>query len=172
MSESAGGRRWWRVGPRTFFAIVIVLSFVVFRVAAVALLREFGERDGERAPRFVPGMKLTPAPGEEAEEGREPGRASARARERFAKSLGLTPAQAASVDSISLHEFAAVSAIREETWPRIQTVLDDTRRRIDSVLTPAQRTRYHDILARQEERWKQEQTEHDSGAAAAATKKP
>jgi hypothetical protein len=151
-------------------SIVVAVAFVVGGLAGASLLREFGHRDHESGPRFVPGMKLTPAPVEEAEEGHEPGQASARTRARFAKALGLTPAQAAAVDSISLHEFEAVSAVRAETWPRMQAVLDDTRRRIDSVLTPGQRTTYHDMLARQEEHWRQEQAERDSGSKAA--KKP
>ena len=74
------------------------------------------------------------------------------------------------MDSISRHEFNAVSAVRDETWPRMQAVLDDTRRSIDSILTPGQRTRYHDMLARQEAHWQHEQAERDSGAKAA--KKP
>ncbi len=174
MSGAAGGSdgrgKFWKIGPRATAGIVVAVAFVVGGLAGASLLREFGHGDREGRPRFVPGMKLTPAPVEEAEEGHEPGEASARARERFAKALDLTPAQAAAVDSISKHEFEAVSAVREETWPRMQAVLDDTRGRIDSILTPAQRTRYHDMLARQEANWRQEQAEHDSGVK--APKKP
>jgi hypothetical protein len=118
----------------------------------------------------MPGMKLTRAPVEEAEEGGEPGRASERSLARFAKALDLTPAQAAAVDSISRHEFDAVSAVRNETWPRMQAVLDDTRKSIDNILSPAQRTRYHEMLARQQAHWDREQSERDSAARAA--KKP
>ena len=159
-----------KIGPRATAAIVIAVAFVVGGLAGASLLREFGHGEHEGGPRFVPGMKLSPAPVEEAEEGHEPGQASERTRARFAKALDLTPVQAAAVDSISKHEFEAVSAVREETWPRMQAVLDDTRRRIDSVLTPAQRTRYHEMLTRQEENWTREQAERDSGAKAA--KKP
>jgi hypothetical protein len=174
MSDASGGAGGSKarkmIGPRATAAIVIAIVFVVGGLSGASLYREFGHRNHEEGPRFVPGMKLTPAPVEEAEEGREPGRASERSRARFAQALDLTPAQAAAVDSISNHEFAAVSAVREETWPRMQAVLDDTRRRIDSILTPVQRTRYHEMLARQEENWRREQAEHDSGAKAA--KKP
>lgn len=158
------------IGPRATAAIVIAVVFVVGGVSGASLYREFGRGEHEGGPRFVPGMKLTPAPVEEAEEGHEPGQASERARARFAKALDLTAAQAAAVDSVSAHEFGAVSAVREETWPRMQAVLDDTRRRIDSILTPVQRTRYHEMLVRQEENWRREQAERDSGAKAA--KKP
>ena len=171
-SSSGADGRWWRVGPRATAALVISVAFVVGGLVGASVFDEFGhEREGRT--RFVPGMQLTPAPVEEAEEGSEPGEASDRARARFARALDLTPAQAAAVDSISLREFAAVSAIREETWPRMQSVLDDTRRRIDGVLTPNQRTRYHAMLARQEERWTREQAERDSDASAAkAARKP
>jgi hypothetical protein len=159
----------WRPGPRATAAIVVGVAFVVGGLAGASLLREFGHRE-RGGPRFVPGMTLTPAPIEEAEEGHEPGRASERALAHFAKALDLTVAQAAAVDSISKHEFDSVSAVRAATWPRMQAVLDDTRRRIDSILTPVQRTRYHAILTQQEERWQREQAERDSNARAA--KKP
>jgi Spy/CpxP family protein refolding chaperone len=168
MNDPAGlSERTWRIGPRMTAALVIALAFIVGGLAGASLLRGFGHRGHDGGPRFVPGMKLTPAPVEEAEEGHEPGHASERARARFAKALDLTPAQAAAVDTISLREFEAVSAVRTETWPRMQAVLDDTRRRIDSILTPDQRTRYHEMLARQEEEWQREQSKHDSGSKAA-----
>jgi hypothetical protein len=170
MSEAAGGKGLGKIGPRATAAIVIVVAFVVGGLTGASLFREFGHREHEGGPRFVPGMKLTPAPVEEAEEGHEPGQASERARERFGKALDLTPAQSAAVDSVSKHEFEAVSAVREETWPRMQAILDDTRRRIDSILTPGQRTHYHEMLTRQEENWTREQAERDSGTKAA--KKP
>jgi Spy/CpxP family protein refolding chaperone len=166
-AEAGGAAKSWRPGPRATAAIVIAVVFVVGGLAGASLFREFGHREREGGPRIVPGMKLSPAPVEEAEEGREPGQVSARTLARFAKALDLTAAQAASVDSISRHEFETVSAIREETWPRMQAVIDDTRRQIDGILTPEQRTRYHDMLARLEERWRREQAEHDSGARGA-----
>lgn len=174
MSDAAGGsggrQPQWRPGPRVTAAIVIAIAFAVGGLAGAAFIRGFGRGTHEGGPRFVPGMKLTPAPVEEAEEGREPGRASARSLARFAKALDLTPAQTAAVDSISRREFEAVSAVREETWPRMQAVLDDTRRSIDSILTLGQRTLYHDMLARSEAHWQREQAERDSGAK--AVKKP
>jgi Spy/CpxP family protein refolding chaperone len=165
-NESGDRRRWWWIGPRATAAIVVGVAFVVGGLVGASIYQEFGHREHEGGPRFVPGMNFTPAPVEEAEEGHEPGQASERARERFAKRLDLTPAQAAAVDSISRHEFEAVSAVRAETWPRMQAVLDDTRRRIDSILTPDQRKRYHDMLARQEELWRREQAGRDSTANA------
>lgn len=177
MSEPVGGsdagQRRWRMGPRAAAALVVGVAFVVGGLAGAALFREFGHGEHEGGPRFVPGMTLTRPPVEEAMEGGEPGRASERSLARFAKVLELTPAQAAAVDSIARHEFSAVSAVRDETWPRMQAVLDDTRKSIDNILTPAQRTRYHDMLARQQAKWDHEQGEHDSAARAAkAATKP
>jgi Spy/CpxP family protein refolding chaperone len=162
-----------RIGPRATAALVVALAFVVGGLAGASLLRAFEHHDREGGPRFVPGMKFATAPVEEAEEGQQPGQASERMRARFAKALDLTPAQGAAVDSISLHEFEAVSAVRAETWPRMQAVLDDTRLRIDSILTPEQRARYHDMLAKQAEHWREEQTGHDSaGKDTQAPRKP
>lgn len=162
--------RWWRLGPRAIASAVIGVAFVVGGLAGAALVRGLGHERHDEGPRYVPGMTLTPPPVEEAEEGHEPGRESARSLARFAKALDLTPAQTAAMDSISRHEFEAVTAVREQTWPRMQAVLDDTRRSIDSILTLGQRTLYHDMLARSEARWQHEQAEHDSAARAA--KKP
>jgi hypothetical protein len=53
-------------------------------------------------------------------------------------------------DSILRHEFEAMNGIREHTWPQMQAIMDDTRRKLDSVLSPAQRERYHAMLAEQE----------------------
>ena len=160
------------IGPRATAALVIAVAFVVGGLAGAALLREFGHRDHDGGPRFVPGMKFTSAPVEEAEEGQQPGQASERVRARFARALDLTAAQAAAIDSISLHEFQAVSEVRAETWPRMQAVLDDTRLRIDSVLTPGQRARYHDMLTKQADHWREEQAEHDSMAKGKPSAKP
>jgi hypothetical protein len=153
MNDASGGgdagRRRWRLDPRAAAAIVILVAFVVGGLAGASLFREFGHGDHDGGPRFLPG------------------KASERSLARFSKALDLTPTQIAAVDSISRHEFDAVSAVRDETWPRMQTVLDDTRRSIDSILTPDQRTRYHDMLARQEAHWLHEQAERDSASKAA-----
>ncbi|MGH7655995.1 MAG: hypothetical protein ACREN6_15165 [Gemmatimonadaceae bacterium] len=174
MSEPVGGsnatERRWRLGPRAAAALVVGVAFVVGGLAGAALFREFGRGEHEGGPRFVPGMTLTRPPVEEAEEGGEPGRASERNLARFARALDLTAAQAAAVDSIARHEFNAVSVVRDETWPRMQAVLDDTRKSIDNILTAAQRTKYHDMLARRQARWDDEQGDRDSAARAA--KKP
>ncbi|HUQ80188.1 MAG TPA: hypothetical protein VM076_03560 [Gemmatimonadaceae bacterium] len=77
-----------------------------------------------------------------------------RALDAFARELELTPAQLAVAHSILRHEFETVNGIREETWPRMQAVMDDTRRKIDSVLSPTQRDRYHDMLAEQQRRFR------------------
>ena len=132
MSDVAGGSGTADdavgVGPRATAAVVVAVAFVVGGLAGAALFREFGHGEREGRSRILPGMKLAPAPTEAAGEGSEPGEASERALARFARALQLTPAQAAAVDSISMHEFEAANAVREESWPRMQEVLGDTRR--------------------------------------------
>ena len=97
-------------------------------------------------PGAMPGGGRPPAPN-----GGRPG--PERALDAFARELELTPAQLTVADSILRHEFETVDAIREATWPRMQTVMEDTRRKIDSVLSPAQRERYHEMLADQDRRF-------------------
>jgi len=82
------------------------------------------------------------------------GPGSERAVDAFARDLALSPEQRAIADSILRHEFEAANAIREETWPRMAAVMDDTRQKLDSLLTPAQRERYHALLAEQEQRFR------------------
>src|ERR1035437_9748681 len=180
MSDAAGGSgarmAWWRVGPRATAAIVVAVAFVVGGLAGASLWREFGHGEREGRSSFLRGMRGAPPPAGAAGESREPGEASERALARFAKALQLTPAQAAAVESISIHEYEAANAVREESWPRMQEVLADTRRRIDSVLTPSQRPRYHEMLARQEQRWQREQARRgaeskDAGVLKAPTGK-
>ena len=80
------------------------------------------------------------------------GRGPERALDVFARELDLTPAQRSTIDAMLRAEFDAVNAIREESWPRMQSVMADTRRKLDSLLTPSQRERYRDLLAEQEDR--------------------
>jgi len=75
-------------------------------------------------------------------------------RDAFARELDLTPEQLVVADSILRHEFEAVNAIREDTWPKMQAIMDNTRRKLDSVLSPGQRERYHERLAEQDQRFR------------------
>ena len=110
-----------------------------------------GEAGTARAPFLmppaVPGAGRPPSPNAD-------GPGPERALDGFARDLALTPAQRAAADSILRHEFEAANAIREESWPRMQAVMDDTRRKLDSLLTPAQRERYHTLLAEQQQRFR------------------
>jgi hypothetical protein len=98
-------------------------------------------------PPVVPGAGRPPSPN-------AAGPGPERALDGFARDLALTPAQRTVADSILRHEFEEVNAIREASWPRMQAVMDDTRRKLDSLLTPAQRERYHTLLAAQEQRFR------------------
>ena len=106
-----------------------------------------GGRAAFPVPPIVPGAGRPPSP-----DATGPG--PERALDTFARDLALTPAQRTVADSILRHEFEAATAIREESWPRMQAVMDDTRRKLDSLLTPAQRERYHTLLAEQEQRFR------------------
>lgn len=106
-----------------------------------------GGRAAFPVPPIVPGAGRPPSPN-------ATGPGPERALDAFARDLALTPAQRTVADSILRHEFEAANAIREESWPRMQAVMDDTRRKLDSLLTPAQRERYHALLAEQEQRFR------------------
>ena len=112
-----------------------------------------GEPRLARAPVFMPGAmpgggRRPPTPNEN-----RPPRPE-RALDAFARELELTPEQLTVADSILRHEFDAVNGIREDTWPKMQAIMDDTRRKLDSVLSPSQRLRYHAMLAEQERRFR------------------
>jgi hypothetical protein len=110
-----------------------------------------GEPGASRAPvlvpPIVPGASRPPTPN-------ATGPGTERALDAFARDLALSAEQRTVADSILRHEFEAANAIREESWPRMQAVMDDTRRKLDSLLTPSQRERYHALLAEQEQRFR------------------
>ena len=97
-------------------------------------------------PPMVPGAGRPPSPNAK-------GPRPERALDAFARDLALSPEQRSAADSILRHEFEAANAIRETTWPRLESVMNDTRRRLDSLLTPTQRERYRALLADQEQRF-------------------
>lgn len=147
-----GGRRPPRPGVVATLVMVAVFAFGV--MAGVALDRHLVHsrlegRDRRDGPRYIPGMTMPAGP-------RPPmaGVDSMRRRgnAEFEKALGLTPAQAAAVDSVMTQDFQAVNALREEMRPRIEAIIGGTRQRIDSLLTPAQREKYHALLAEQQQR--------------------
>ena len=104
-------------------------------------------------PGAMPGRRPSPNAGRPAPE---------RALDAFARELELTPAQLTVADSILRHEFEAVNGIREDSWPRMQAVMDDTRRKLDSILSPTQRDRYHAMLAEQQQRFRTRDRDHAS----------
>ncbi len=112
----------------------------------------FGGDDGRARmpfmlPPALPGAGRPPSPN-------AIGPGPERAVDAFARDLALSPEQRAVADSILRHEFEAANAIREETWPRMEAVMNDTRSKLDSLLTPAQRERYRALLAEQERRFR------------------
>jgi hypothetical protein len=83
-------------------------------------------------------------PGERREGGARPPM-----HERFGRDLGLSPAQAAKIDSIFASHRPAIDSARAASEPRIRAIIDQTRREIDSVLTPAQREKMHARMMRE-----------------------
>lgn len=69
--------------------------------------------------------------------------------ERFGRELGLTPAQAAKIDSIFASHRPAIDSARAAAEPKIRAIIEQTRREIDSVLTPAQREKMHARMMRE-----------------------
>lgn len=69
--------------------------------------------------------------------------------ERFNRDLGLTPAQAAKIDSIFASHRPAIDSARAQSEPKVRAIIDQTRREIDSVLTPEQREKMHARMLRE-----------------------
>jgi len=69
--------------------------------------------------------------------------------ERFSRDLGLTPAQAAKIDSIFASHRSAIDSARAASEPKVRAIIDQTRREIDSVLTPEQREKMHARMLRE-----------------------
>jgi Spy/CpxP family protein refolding chaperone len=142
----------WR-SPEVMAAVVMFLILVAGFFAGVAVDRgyrrhvmRFGAHVG---PGFLPGgpmPSLGPGPGPAGPRPRP------RVVDRFVRELDLTPAQASALDTIMAQDFAAVRSLREAMQPQVDSVVAVTRARIDSVLTPAQRDRYHQMLDREQGR--------------------
>lgn len=64
-----------------------------------------------------------------------------RARDHFAKELGLSDSQRVRVDSLMERQMQQLREVRGEVQPRLDSILTQTRRSIDSILTPEQRER-------------------------------
>jgi hypothetical protein len=147
-----GGRR---MRPSVVATLVMVAVFVFGVLAGAAVDRHLvhsgwmegrPRRDGRL---FVPGLSMpagprTPSAGADS--------MRRRASDEFTRALGLTAEQASAVDSVMARDFQAVNALREQMRPRIDSIIGGTRQRIDSLITPAQREKYHALLAQQQQR--------------------
>lgn len=160
---ASAARRASRPGVIATLVMIAVFAFGV--VAGVALDRHLvhermGGRDRRDGLRFVPGMSMsggarTSPSGSDA--------MRRRGNEEFARALGLTPAQAAAVDSVMAQDFRSVDALREGMRPQIEAIIAGSRQRIDSLLTPAQRDKYHALLAEQQRQQQQRLQRRDRG---------
>jgi hypothetical protein len=115
-------------------ATVIVLSLFTGVIVGVALDRRvlWSHRwhggpgmlsRGERGPIMIPG--------------------------RLERELGLSPAQAAAVDSVMRHRMAQRDSLMAQTWPVMRQLLDSTRSDIEKVLTPEQKTKFEQLRSRE-----------------------
>ena len=152
---------------RLAVALAVVAMSAMFAVGVASgiaidhrLLHRRGEAgvfrdEGPGRPRERPG----PPDGPMRMRGRPPtpngmGGGPERAFDAFARDLDLTPAQREAADSILSEEFETVTALREGAWSRMRVVMDDTRQKVDALLTPEQRERYHELLDRQDRRFR------------------
>lgn len=62
---------------------------------------------------------------------------------RLTRELDLTSTQQTAIDSIMAGNEAEFQALEQEMRPRMKSFLERTRGQIDSVLTPAQREKFH-----------------------------
>ncbi len=106
--------------------------------------RDFAEgRGGPGGPRGPggPGMMRGGFPGEMS-----PERAAERRRgmvQRLTRELDLTATQQQAIDSIMAGNEAEFAAMEKEMRPRMKAFFERSRGQIDSVLTPAQREKFH-----------------------------
>lgn len=143
--------------PAARFQAALVLTLVLlagFLVGIAAdrfwLTRHWGGRGprgiamGRGAPdRGPPGMMRGGFPGPMS-----PERAAERRKdmvERLTRELDLTATQRHAIDSIMAGNEAEFAAMEKEMRPRMRSFLERTRGQIDSVLTPAQRDKFHKL---------------------------
>jgi Spy/CpxP family protein refolding chaperone len=80
--------------------------------------------------------------------GPPPGGMERRARERFAREIGLSDSQQVKIDSLMDTQMRELRAVRGEMQPRLDSILAQTRRSIDAILTPEQRTKAEALMRR------------------------
>jgi hypothetical protein len=111
--------------------VVLLLAVIVGGFAGVAVDRHFL-------------LGKTFRPGWERFEGRRPPR-DREFRNRFAKAVGLSPAQQVRIDSIMDRRARELRVVRSKVQPQLDSIIMRTRRQLDSVLTPEQRKKAEEI---------------------------
>jgi Spy/CpxP family protein refolding chaperone len=122
---------------RILAALVLFLVAVAGGLAAVVV-----DRFVLRPPHGPPFHGFGRGPG-----GGPPERERA-ARERFAKELGLTPAQRVRIDSLMDRQLKEIRAVRQQVQPRLDSIVGETRREIDAILTAEQRKKAQELAHR------------------------
>lgn len=122
----------WRPGGRLLAVLVLLLVAVAGGLAGVAIDRRV------LLPRKFERHGFEHGPGPHGPRDRE-------FRNRFARELGLSPAQQTRIDSIMEQQGRELRAIRHQVQPQLDSIVSRTRRQLDSVLTPEQRKKAEDI---------------------------
>lgn len=73
------------------------------------------------------------------------GRRDPEFRARFAREVGLSPAQQIRIDSIMERQGRELRAVRGQVQPTLDSIIARTRAQLDSVLTPEQRKKAEEI---------------------------
>ena len=133
---------------------LVLLAGLLIGVAAdrLWLTRNWNGRPGRGGPggEFADGARRGPGPHGMMRGGMRPPIApefaARRRREmvsRLTRELDLTTAQQQAIDSIMAGNEAEFRSFEEQMRPRMKAFLERTRGQIDSVLTPAQREKFH-----------------------------
>jgi hypothetical protein len=126
-----------RAGGPAIAVVVLLLAVIVGGLAGVAVDRHLLLRRMFR-------------PGWERFEGHRPPR-DREFRNRFAREVGLSPAQQVRIDSIMDRQARELRLVRSKVQPELDSIILRTRRQLDSVLTPEQRTKAEEIRRKRRE---------------------
>jgi hypothetical protein len=132
------GERRRAVPPRAVAALVIALVAIVGGFAGAAIDR-YVVRQGSGALVDTTFHPLSQALRVPTDADRR------RLREQLTRELHLSAAQDSTIDSIMNHRVGEFNALRDEMRPRVERLVLDVRADIEQVLTPDQRTRFHEI---------------------------
>lgn len=118
-------------------ALVLAALLTCALALGAAVDRVWLVRTGRVLPPGMPPLAplARPTPAQEAE-----------LRTRLKAALGVTPAQAVTVDRIVSQQITMLERLRADVRPRLDSIFEVSRIALDSVLTPPQRARRDSLL--------------------------